>query len=40
MAEGLKRFLECGFYFSYTIDLTANASRREYNAKDGPLIAT
>lgn len=39
MSDGLKRFLECGFYFSYTLDLTANASRREHYAMDGPLIA-
>ena len=40
MAEGLKRFLKCGFYFSYTIDLTANASRRERYAMDYPLNAS
>jgi len=27
--EGLKRYLECGFYFSHTLDLTSNAQRRE-----------
>ena len=29
LAEGLKKVLECGFYFSYTLDLTSNSSRRE-----------
>jgi galactose-1-phosphate uridylyltransferase len=27
--EGIKRFMLCGFYFSYTMDLTSNAKRRE-----------
>jgi len=26
--EGLKRFMMAGFYFSYSMDLTANAQRR------------
>ena len=26
--EGIKKFMECGFYFSYSVDLTSNAQRR------------
>ena len=27
--EGIKKFMECGFYFSYSVDLTSNAQRRD-----------
>ncbi|MFS8159299.1 MAG: hypothetical protein ACMG6E_03635, partial [Candidatus Roizmanbacteria bacterium] len=40
--EGIKKFLECGFYVSYRFDLTSNAQRRQklLQPKDGQDIRT